>query len=592
MPSAYPRLRLVVDLALVLLGSALIVVAALNQPYNQNEYAQMGGYGDPDLRDAVTATRQPPLDPFLGVLAQRLLGEGHLEQRVAPVVAGILTLALTALLLRRSGLGWAGSAGLLLLATAPLFLRYSGYTRPYAVPLALMLACAVVGSTWLDTGRRRWLLAAFTTALLLPLARVPEPATFLATASLLLVVAGARERLPRGRAWGLAAVLLLGLLTAGVAAVVQLVAQGSTSQGTSFLDLAPSAVLDRVVPAATTVVDRIAPMYALWFPWWPLVLLVLGLALALPSARRHLLGSWYWLPLLLGTVAFLLAFQLLVPLGVRDYRIRYAYFLVPPLAIAVAAVVHALAQRRRIGPWVGVLLTAALVVTQAPATWQVLTRDQAVDLAGAGRVIDDVVPDGAVVVYDGPGAVGRWRQPFFGEERFLEGDHTIVTARELSRGQLTVDAKDGPTYLLVADAACISNVECTDRPADVWDGRLAGYEEVGRLEHLVLYAPRDPVPGLTGLLTAMTALVDGYGPRWGVPDAIVAARVLERRGRPVTATHLLRSTCTAQPTLELRAACAREIGKRRLGELLAPTGAGGVVSVTRVRRSPASRPDR
>ncbi len=562
------RLRTAADLAIVLLGAVLIVLTVLQQPFNQNEYVQLAPYGDADLGTAVTGTRQPPLDPFLGVLVQRLLGEGQLQQRLVPVAAGVATLALTAVLMRRYGWRWAGTWGLLFLATAPLFVRYSAYTRPYAVPMALMLLAAVVGALWLDTGRRRWLLLAFVAALLLPLSRVPEPSVFLGTAALLLVLAGLRGGRPRRRPWALAGVLLLGLTTVGTAMLLRLLAQDSTTKGTSLIELDPSAVTGRLAPAADALRDLVLPLLAQWLPWWPLTLLVVVLALALPAARRPLLGSWSWLPLVLGTLVFLAVFLLLVPVGLRDYRIRYAYFLVPPLAIALAAVVHALAARPRALRWLGPALAAALVVTQLPTTWQVLTRDDAVDLDAAGAMVAAHVPDDALVVLDGPGEAGRWRQAFFGDERFLPEGRTVVTVRALTRDGLAVSVHDGPTYLLVMDAACVSNVDCSDQPADVWDGQLPGYEEVARDQYVVLYRPTEERTGVTGLLHAMIALVDGYGAARAVPDAIVAARVMVRRGQDEEAAALLGRVCDAQPTDADLDACETAIEKRGLGEYL------------------------
>ena len=63
-----------------------------------------------------------------------------------------------------------------------------------------------------------------------------------------------------------------------------------------------------------------------------------------------------------------------------------------------------------------------------------------------------------------------------------------------------------------------------------------GFHDVARMQHLVLYAPDEPTSGATGVLHAMTALVDGYGPQWAIADAIVAARLLVRRDRPATAS--------------------------------------------------------
>ncbi len=574
-------MRTLVDVVVVLGGASLVLLTALQQPYNQNEWVQIAPY-DRDLGSALAGTRQPPLDPLLGALVQRLVGEGQLQQRLVPVACGVLTLVLVAVLVRHWRLGWGGTLGLAFLATAPLFLRYSAYARPYALPLLLMIACAAAGTRWLDTGRKRWLLLAIVLAALLPLSRVPEPSVFLTLASAVLLVAGARRRLPRRRAWSLAVGLLVGLATSGTLMLLRLLSQASTHGGETLVD--PGGVVDRLGPALGVVHRAVLPLYAAWFPWWPLTLAVVAVALLVGSTRRRLLGSWWWVPLVAGTLVFLAAFLLVVPEGMREYRIRFAYFLAPALAVLVAVVARAALASRGLRRVAGLALVLALVVSQQPTTWWVLTRDEAVDFERAGQVIEADVPDDALVVLDGPGRVGRWRQAYIGVGRgYLPAGAEVVTATQLTRTRLSEHADTGPVYLLVMDAACTSNVACSDEPADVWDGRLSGFREISRLQHLVLYAPTDDATGLTGLLEAMTALVDGYGPARAVPNAIVAARILERRHRVDEAAEVVDRACDAQPSSTARADCLDAVGRRLPDRVVAPDAVSG----WRVRRSPA-----
>lgn len=570
------RARVIADAVVVVAGAALLLLTALNQPYNQNEWAQIQPYGSPDLGEAVSGTRQPPLGPLLGVLVQRVLGEGHLEQRVVPVASGIGTLVLMSLLLRRLRLGWAGTLALVFLATAPLFVRFSAYTRPYALPVFLMLLCAFAGSRWLDSGRRGWLALATGAGLLLPVARVPEPVAFLATAAVVLVILGARRSVARARAWTLAGALALALATAGVAMAVRLLAQGSTTTGRSLVDPAPDRVLARLPAATARIRDEVLPLLADWLPWWPLTLAVVLLGLLLPSSARRLLGTWYWLPLALAPVAFLVGFHAFIPLDLRDYKVRFAYFLVPPLAILVGLACHAVFRSlvtRRVPGTVAVpvaaTVVAALVVAQLPATWRVLTENDALDLAAAGQVLAAEVPADAVVVFDGPARVGRWRQSFFGDERFLSEETTVVNLLDLARGRLRPAVRGGEVYLLLMDAACVSTVGCDGPPVAAWDGDVAGYEVVRRLDHLTLHAPTEGQRGAPGLLRAMRALVAAYGAEHAVPNAVVAARLLRRDGREAAAGALLRSVCAAQPPAAALK-CRRHVRYRGLGELLQP----------------------
>lgn len=551
----------------VLLGSVLVVVTALNQPYNQNEWVQLRPYGAPDLVVAVSGTRQPPLDPLLGVAVRRLLGEGHLLQRLVPVACGIGTLAAMAVLLRRLRLGWAGPLALLFMAAAPLFLRYSAYARPYALPLLLMLVCAVAGTLWIDDGRRRWLVVAAVGALLLPLSRVPEPSVFLAVGATVLAWAGWRRRLPRGRAWPLAGALVVGLATAGVGMLVRLLAQRETrSGGRSLVDLDPGRALSRVPAGAAEVWQHVVPQYQGWFPWWPLTLAVVVLGLALPGPRRRLLSAWYWWPLVLAPLAFLVVFHTLVPLDLRDYRIRFAYFAVPALTLLVGVVAHQAVGRaagwRR---WLGAAAVTALLVSQVPTTWTVLTEDDAIDLAGAGRMIADRVPEDAVVVFDGPGQTGRWRQAFFGKSRFVPNGTTVLEVSDLARHPVTPSA-DAPVWLLLVDAECVSSVSCDLEPV-AWDGRVDGYRPVDRLPHLTLYAPTEDQRGPRGLATAMDSLAAAYGPGRNVLNAVAGARILLERNRVREAATLLSDVCRAHHDHH-RSQCRRALRHRGLGPLM------------------------
>ncbi len=72
----------------IALGGVLAVLTALNQPYNQNEWAQIQPYDSWDPAVVTGGTRQPPLDPLLGALVQHLTGVGQLQQRIVPIVCG------------------------------------------------------------------------------------------------------------------------------------------------------------------------------------------------------------------------------------------------------------------------------------------------------------------------------------------------------------------------------------------------------------------------------------------------------------------------------------------------------------------------
>ena len=501
----------------VLLGGTLSVLAALNQPYNQNEWVQIAPYDSWDPAVVTSGTRQPPLDPILGALVQHAVGVGQLQQRLVPVAAGIGSLVVMALLLRRFGLHLHGVLALWLMATAPIFLRYNAYARPYALPLFLMLLCAYAGSRWLDGDGRRWLVPAVGGALLLPLARVPEPVVFLGSSCLVLVLAGWRRWVARGRAWGLAGGFLAALASVGALTTLTLSRETTASTGSSLIDLDPGRALDRIPTGLRDLRDFLAPLYAEWFPWWPLTVLVVVVAVALPSSRRRLATTWWWLPLVLAPLVFLAAYHSVnpYPLDERHYRIRFAYFWVPPLVVLVAVTSEALSRHvRKVGAWLGPVLVAALLVSQLPMTYRVLTENDAVDVEQVAAIAEDQLPDDAVLLYDGPSPDGHWRQPFFGGPRWFDGPQPrIVTPARIAAGRATVGENAGPVHLVVLATPCVDSVACgLPHPPDRRGHRVGGHRAPRPVHRLCAHRrPGRPRRGHRGAGGARRRLRPGLG---------------------------------------------------------------------------------
>src|SRR5690242_13132890 len=115
------------------------------------------------------------------------------------------------------------------MATAPVFLCFAAYARPYALPVLLMTLAAYAGSRWLDDGSRRWLAVAVFAAFLMPLSRVPEPVTFLGSATLILALVGWRRPELRRRTWSLAAGFVVAVVTVGALAAIKLSNEPTTT---------------------------------------------------------------------------------------------------------------------------------------------------------------------------------------------------------------------------------------------------------------------------------------------------------------------------------------------------------------------------
>ena len=523
-----PR-ELILYAAGVLFGAALITITAIQQPYNQNEWKQIAPYGSSDPSVVASGTRQPPLDAWLGALVQHALGEGQLRQRLVPVLCGIGSLILMAALLRGMRRGHLGVLALWVMATAPLFVRYSAYIRPYALPTFLMLACCYAGTRWLADGRRGWLAAATVPALLLPLARVPEPVVFMGTSMLVLVWAGLRRTLPRGRAWALAGMFLLTLATVGYHMFHTL-----QSRAGKVFDTNPGHVVARIPAGLHELKTYLFPvLFAHWFAWWPVVVVFVVLAIVLKDARRTLGGLWFWLPLLAAPLVFVVAYHTLNPvsLEMRHYRARFAYFFIPPLIVLVAAVGDAVSRSaagRKWGAWVGAAVVGVLLVSQLPTTVEVATENDVPDYGQAGAVLHEQVPSDGLVLYDSPTTPGRWRQPFSGRGRYLGKSPSLVAVTSLDKGIVHVKA-EGPVYLLILDSECATSVVC-DLPANDWSESVAGYRLVSRFDRFTLFAPEAGQRGTSGAIEALGALADAYGPHLAVPDVMAQARLLMRSG--------------------------------------------------------------
>lgn len=535
----------------VAIGALLCVLAAINQPFNQNELRQIKPYGSNDLSTITSGTRQPPLDPLLGSLVQHLLGEGQLRQRLVPVLAGIGILVVMALLLRRLGLGFAGPFALWMMATAPLLVRYSAYTRPYALPLFLSLLFVYAAQRWLDDRRRCWLALAVLAAVGLPLSRVPEPTIFLATTAAMIAFLASRGRLAWSLAWPLVAIPVGALSLVGYPMYRSL-----ASQSENIWDPSPSGVVERFPSGVREIFTGLLPLLAEWMPWWPFTLLVVVAVFVVPQARRRLLDWWFVWPLLAAPVVFVLAYHFVnpFPFYIRPYRPRMAMFFVPGITLMLAALASVVAEagawsrRARIGA--GAFLAASFV-GQLPGTASVLLENEAADFEQVAEVLThDISPD-AIVLYDTPSRVGRWHQPFTAKARYMD-DKPFVGQMSTLMKQAQSVPKDGPVYLLILDSECAFSVVCDEPPAP-WDGQLDGWLTAKRFDKFTLYEPAQPLAGRAGAIQALRDLAAALGPEYGASETFSAAALLKVQGRLAEGKRLIRQMyAEASPELAAR----------------------------------------
>ncbi len=520
----------------VLVGAVLNVVAAINQPYSYDEVQQVTPYGSNSVVEITTATRQPPLDPLLGALAEHLFGVGQIQDRLVPLLAGIGTLILTSVLLRRLGTGGAGAFAVLTLATAPLMVRYSTYARPYALPLFFMMVFVCAALQWIDQRQRRSLIIAAATAVALPLTRVPEPTAFLVTTAVMLTLLYHRGRLSWDQIWPLILASLGPLIFIGFPLSAILATTAS-----NFFDPSPAGVIDRFPSGVHEIISSVVPLFATSFPWWPITLLTIVAALAVPASRRTLFQWWIWWPFLAAPVAFLLAYHFLNPFSFFSlpYRARAQYFFLPAYVLLVAALSSAVARGKGILPQLRIglsVLLGALLVGQLPATADVVLRNAAPDFSQISDVLTQEVPDDAIVLYDRPSPAGQSRQPFIGSPRYMGQTPYVGTVFDLTTDATSIP-RTGPVYVLI-NGQCASPGRC-EPTRSPWDEDVSGWRIAGEIERFTLYQPTQEQTGRSGVIKAMRAFGDALGPELGYVETFTASALLRDQGRTSKAKALI-----------------------------------------------------
>jgi hypothetical protein len=528
----------------VLVGAALILAASINQPFNQNELLQMAPYGSNDVSTITGATRQPPLDPLLGALVQHLLGEGQLRQRLVPALSGIGTLIVVSFILRQLKTGPAGAFGVWLLATAPLMVRFSAYTRPYALPLFLMVLFLYSTMLSLD-GRRPWLVVVAATAALMPLARVVEPVVLMAATVAVLGWALFRRRLPLRL--GMPPIILT---VAAMAFVGYPMYRSLATKSASLFD--PSALVrpHRLVHGLHELVTAFLPLMAQWFPWWPLTLLVVIAAFVAPESRRRVLSWWLFWPSLAAPVAFAALYHLATSINfdVLPYRARAAYFFVVPYTLVVVAAVGMVADRGRNqrGPRLtAALLMGALLVGQLPATVRAAFQNDVPDFQRAGKVLADRVPADAIVLYERPGPAMDWRMGFLAPDRYLRHAPLTLNVSTVNKRPGTVPPR-GPVYMLINGQCARAEVRCGTAAAS-WHEAVPGWRVDYQFDRFTLYAPQASQSGRTGVAEALQRFARKLGPNVGYAETFAAASLLRATGNPDVAHALIRELYSSAP---------------------------------------------
>jgi hypothetical protein len=335
------------------------------------------------------------------------------------------------------------------------------------------------------------------------------------------------------------------------------------AQAGQVYDPSPAGIAGRFGGGLKEIVTFFFPLLGDWLPWWPITVLVVAATLAIPGARRRLLSWWFFWPLLAAPAVFMVAYHLLnpYPLDVRPYRVRFATFFLPSYLLIVVALGAELEKGRQLSAGVRkglVVLLCAALLSQLPMTARVLFENDAVDFGQAAHVLTTRLPKDAIVLYDTPSPIGRWRQPFLGKPRYM-GKKPYVKSVSRVGNHLRKLPRHGPVYVLMLDSRCAYSVVCDVRPAK-WDESVPGWAQY-RFDRFTLYEPRRPLDGRDGVIETMKAFGEALGPAMGYRETFLAAKLLRNQGRVAEGRTLVQDMyAKASPGVDAR---IRTIARRR-----------------------------
>jgi len=150
-----------IALAVLILAAALRFRGAQRWALNNDEIVQVQ-WSSRSFSDMMTEVRRdavhPPLDYFIQFLVGRL-GGPEWSRRIPNIVFGIATVGLVMILGRWWSSPAAGLIAGLLMALAPMHIRYSQEIRPYSSALFFILASLAVLEYYARTQRLRWFFA-------------------------------------------------------------------------------------------------------------------------------------------------------------------------------------------------------------------------------------------------------------------------------------------------------------------------------------------------------------------------------------------------------------------------------------------------
>lgn len=437
-------------LTLLLIASAYLRFTGLDRESRWcDEYHQTGSYSMSPWYVVLAArdAAQPPLDYLLGWAIHKI--DPSLWAMRAPAAAfGIVSIALTYLLVRRFTNWTTGLIAAGLVAFSPFHFQMSQTARPYTIFVTTLLLMIWTLIAALDRPDWRRLLVCGGTATLMTLTRgMAAPVILLSTAIVLsafaLFVRDPQTRIGLRRTC--LVTVIVGMLAAGMTAFLIGADQSWSilgAAGTTGLEGPSASRVSRLIDNLRCWIDAPSLFFATASAF---VLLFAGIGAA------FVIAGWRRISIQGRLIVSLLAiagpmFVVIYTLAVRQWPLapRYAFFLLPLVAalagIGIVTLTGALVRRlggdRPTAQWTGLLSGLLLISVPAHATIIQSRSYSNPDWRGCAAYLEDRVAanDVIMVIQDRP--LGEYQSTFWGKYEWprgfdaplAEAAHTFVTS--------------------------------------------------------------------------------------------------------------------------------------------------------------------
>jgi len=399
------------------------LTAAAVIPYHGDELSQVRTYerSVPYIVRESTRHAQPPLDYFINSIAQKAFGIGDIRQRLLSIIWSCGSLIILGLICIRLGFGIYSASGLFVLALSPVWVEYSAYARPYALPVFLILLYILLVDCLLEGKRLFYGLVLFVVTPILAFSRLVEPAITIGLVTALIVLGRLRNTRSidymRLSVVGITAIGSIFFVTLPVFVQIQDSVIRSLTGDTQF-DLFK---LQRLVELPGILASSV--------PFWPAAVCLILIGLCLRHARCELTRHrvfWVLLGVPLATaVIFFVAAK-----PDQMYYERYTYFWFPFLAFTISGTFSSIAKSQHTFASTSIRVgsTILLLTLLTGGVWELassLSKIERANYAKASVYIKTNVERDSAILFDAIRPVSSWRPWFYGRPRYISDDWLI-----------------------------------------------------------------------------------------------------------------------------------------------------------------------